>query len=86
MNSRTGDQLELALDDVRLQLVVEPWGGLSPRALTRGYERFNLKAQAAKSVSEFVSCDQLEFWPAQIEGPPVYLGAPLLIEPGGCRG
>jgi len=80
MNS---DQLVLALDDVRLKRAVEPWGGRSPRELTRGYESFIFRRKAGKSVSELVSGDQLELWPSDEEGPPVYRGAPLLLEPRG---
>jgi len=43
--SRVGDQFELTLDDVRLQRVVAPWNGQSPRVLTAAYARFKLKAQ-----------------------------------------
>jgi len=42
---REGDQLVLALDDVRLQRVVVPWDGRSPRVLTKAYQRFKFTAQ-----------------------------------------
>jgi len=79
VHSRVGEQLVLSLDDVRLQRVVEPWDGRSPRVLTAAYERFTLKAQAAKKRERFASCGQLELWPTEEEGPPVYRGAPLLL-------
>ena len=56
-----------------------PWGGQSPRALTAGYERAILKAQAAKSTSDFVDPEQIDFWLPREKGPPVYRGAPLLL-------
>jgi len=42
---RKGEQLVLSLDDVRLQRVVVPWDGRSPRVLTKAYARYILKAQ-----------------------------------------
>ena len=78
--SRVGDQLELALDDVRLQRRVAPWGGRSPRELTRAHRRFTLKAQAAKSMGDvFRDVAQLALFEL-VEGPPLYRGAPLLFE------
>ncbi len=35
-------QLELGLDDVRKAVVEEPWGGKSPRVLTRAFVAFSL--------------------------------------------
>ncbi len=55
-----------------------PWQGRSPRALTRGFERFTLKAQAAKSTSDFVSDDQFNLWLPMKKAPWKYQGAPLL--------
>jgi len=61
-----------------------PWGGRSPRALTKGYKRFILKAQAQKSVGDSVSDeDQCDLWLPIQEGPWIYSGAPLLV---GLRG
>ncbi len=60
-----------------------PWGGRSPRGLTRAALGVILKPQGEKSTSEFVSCDQLEFWTTDVECPFVYKGAPLLLELGG---
>ena len=68
------DQLALALDDVRLKT---PWGGASPRELTAAYLRFTLKAQAAKSMSDFVDPEQCDLF-AQKKAPWIYQGAPLL--------
>ena len=59
----------------------QPWGGRSPRALTRAYERFTLKAQAAKSVSGFESDEnQYDLWLTIKKAPWNYQGAPLLQE------
>ena len=78
--SPVGDQLELGLDDVRAELVQRPWGGQSPRALTACYKRFTLKAQAAKSVSDFVSDErQYDLWLPMKKSPFVYEGASLLV-------
>jgi len=59
-----------------------PWGGRSPRALTRGHRRITLKAQAEKSVSDFVDPDQLDLWLKVKKAPWKYQGAPLLVPYG----
>ena len=56
-----------------------PWGGRSPRALTRGYERFTLKAQAEKSASGFLDPEQCDLWLPKNKAPRIYRGAPLLV-------
>ena len=57
-----------------------PWAGTSPRALIRGYVSFILKAQAKKSVSDFVNADQVDLFEARIKRAPVlYTGAPSLL-------
>ncbi len=75
--SRIGDQLFLEgfeqLDGVRA-----PWGGRSPRELTAAYDKFTLKAQAGKSVSDFVNSDQYDLWLPTEKAPWKYQGAPLL--------
>ena len=81
MGTHAGDQLEMALG---LEVVVgeasQPWEGRSPRALTRGYKRFTLKAQAKKSVSDFVrDPSQYDLWLPIERAPRVYRGAPLLL-------
>jgi len=68
-------QLELELDDVRLNL---PWGGRSPRGLTRAATSVILKARAAESMSEFVDPAQSEIFVARSKRRPQYEGAPLL--------
>ena len=55
-----------------------PWGGRSPRELTSAYTRFTLKAQADKSVSDFVDVDQYDLWLTIKKAPWIYQGAPLL--------
>ncbi len=57
---RVSEQLELALDDARL---VIPWGGRSPRGLTRVSKNVILKALAAQSTSGSVVDErQLGLW------------------------
>ena len=74
--SRGGVQLWLGFEyAVRAGI---PWGGVSPRELTASYERFILKAQAAKSVSDFVDPEQYDLWLPFRKIPFVYRGAPLL--------
>ncbi len=55
-----------------------PWEGRSPRALTRGYKRFTLKTQVAKSTSDFVDPGQYDLWLPIKKAPWIYQGAPLL--------
>ncbi len=84
MHTHEGDQLELGLGE---QFLVGadrlPWSGRSPRALTQGYKRFTLKAQAAKSVSGFIDPGQYDLWLPIKKAPWAYQGAPLLG--GGLR-
>ncbi len=71
-------QLELELLDAG-HARSAPWGGVSPRVLTRAHKRFTLKAQAAKSTSDFVDPEQYDLWLPAKKGPFVYEGAPLLV-------
>ena len=58
MNS---DQLKLTLEDVRA-----PWGGLSPRELTRAFEMFSVDASPAGGPIPGVSKKgQLELFPEE---------------------
>ncbi len=76
-----GDQLALALDDVRLQL---PWSGRSPRDLTRVASLAIFKPGRQKSVSDFVDPDQIDLFEARQKKEELrYVGAPLLIPLGG---
>jgi len=77
--SRVGEQLELDFPELLAAARRIPWSGVSPRALTRGYERGILKAQAAKSMSEFVDPEQRDFWLPEKKAPAIYAGAPLLF-------
>ncbi len=79
---RDGDQL--LLEGLGLiALARDPWGGASPRALTKGFKSRILKAQAVKSASGCDGFVQGEFWATGQKGPFVYEGAPLLLEPRG---
>jgi len=74
-----GDQLLLGLPGL-VELSKQPWGGRSPRALTRGHGRVILKAQAGKSASDFVRAGQGDLFEAVAEERAfVYEGAPLLV-------
>jgi len=79
--SRIGDQLTLpGFEAVVVGASKLPWGGRSPRALTRGYKRFILKPRAKKSVSDFVSDEnQYDLWLPVKKAPFVYDGAPSLL-------
>ncbi len=78
-SSRIGEQLELWSSRDMGEIVV-PWEGRSPRELTRVVMSGIFKAQAGKSMSDFVSSVQCDLWLAAKKGPPVYRGAPLLVE------
>ncbi len=61
-----------------------PWGGRSPRELTRTHSLFIFKTQGGKSLSGDDCGDQLELWPITKKGRPRYSGAaPLLPLPKG---
>ncbi len=86
MVPRVGDQLEFEGEGWLTAGVGHPlpWGGRSPRALTRGYERFTLKAQAAKARAILLPDEnQYDLWVPIRRAPAIYAGAPLLLEPGG---
>jgi len=72
-----GDQLEL-FSPGAYEILRIPWGGLSPRALTRGSKVVILKAQAGRSVSAAVLLDLFETDKIR-KGARVYSGAPLLF-------
>jgi len=71
-----GDQLELALEDERLNL---PWNGQSPRALTRAAKSAIFKAQAAKGRPQMKDPAQLELFRVGEKRLPEYRGAPSLL-------
>jgi len=78
MDHPNSDQFEL-WPAMKVSELAQPWGGKSPRVLTAGYARFSLKAQAEKSVSDFVDVDQGDFWLPMKKAPWYYQGAPLLL-------
>jgi len=76
MDLREGDQLQFGfMRDMVISR--EPWGGRSPRGLTRVGLGLILQPWAEKSVSE-IDCAQLDMF-AMKEASPLYRGAPLLI-------
>ncbi len=53
-----------AVEQLELELYRgEPWGGVSPRGLTKGALGVILEPEAEKSTSAFKDPEQLEFWP-----------------------
>ena len=57
-----------------------PWGGRSPRGLTRGANLLYLRREPQKDERFFVDPEQTDLFPAAITGPLQYEGAPLLLE------
>ena len=70
------DQLDLWQEE----LDASPWGGRSPRSLTRVALGFIFEARAAKDERFFVDPDQLRFSFLGDKAPWKYQGAPLLRE------
>ena len=80
MSSLVSDQLSLELPGL-LDAARVPWGGRSPRGLTRVQLSPIFKAQAEKSVSDFVSDEnQYDLWLPIQRAPWKYQGAPLLVD------
>jgi len=75
MNS---DQLELwpamSLEERR-----RPWGGRSPRGLTRGHKSLFLRREPQNDDGFFVDPGQYDLFLEAIQGRPRYGGAPLLV-------
>ena len=70
------EQLELALDDVRLSI---PWDGISPRALTKGAKVLFSKRERQRTT-DFVDVDQVDIWLTDTKkGPPLWGGSPSLL-------
>ncbi len=69
-------QLELELGDARLNL---PWGGRSPRGLTRVALSSIFEAQAVQKHKRHRDPRQMDLFARAVKGPPVYRGAPLLV-------
>jgi len=55
-----------------------PWGGQSPRALTRGAEVLFLRREPQKDARSAVDIFQVDMFSADRKVPFVYEGAPLL--------
>jgi len=68
-------QLSLALEDLRKAV---PWGGQSPRDLTKGAQRLFLRREPQKDDCFFVDVRQYDLFLAAIPGRTRYGGAPLL--------
>ncbi len=68
-------QLELDLGDRWLSI---PWGGSSPRALTRAAERFKF-CRGQGDMSGPTHPGQYDLFIPEVEGPLVYQGAPCLF-------
>ena len=74
-SSRVGDQLELALGDVRLKL---PWNGRSPRELCRLLTRsLYFQRKRGGHVSDLIPPQQLMLFEQEVPLPKG--GAPLLL-------
>ncbi len=79
--SRVGDQLELPLK-MRVSSVAstrEPWGGRSPRDLTRVGLGIILKPRGQKSISDLLSAQLDLFDVADEDAPSLWEGAPTLL-------
>ncbi len=77
--TRIGDQFELFPRSVMRSLEV-PWGGRSPRGLTRGALGVILKTQGEKSVIDFVNPEQGDLWvPKKTVLPHLWGGTPSLL-------
>jgi len=62
------------------EVVDRPWGGKSPRELTKGYKRFSLKPRAEKRMVEFVDPDQFDLWLPNVTLPThTWGGSPSLL-------
>jgi len=74
------------LDLFAYEVSDEPWGGVSPRGLTRSYKRFNLPAWAEKRMVVYVDPEQYDLWLPMKRAPSEYFGAPLLLPLAAGRG
>ncbi len=79
VQSRIGDQLEMFGLEVPARVRV-PWGGVSPRDLTREGIRRIFQARRKKGRPECISPGQLDmFDQMDVKAPRSYRGAPLLL-------
>ena len=74
---KVGQQLELGLGD---SLKAVPWGGRSPRDLTRVGLSLFLRREPQKDDRFVVDRNQVDMWLPAEKAPWVYQGAPLLKE------
>ena len=61
------------------EVVALPWGGRSPRSLTRAAKALFFKRERQKNDRFFVDPDQYDLFRAAIPGRPQYGGAPTLL-------
>ncbi len=69
------------LDLWPLEVARLPWGGRSPRALTKVQMLLFSRREPQKDDRFFVDPDQRDLFHAAIKGPRRSVGAPLLVEP-----
>ncbi len=69
-------QLELRLNDEVREI---PWGGRSPRELTKIRKLLFLRHTPREYERFFADPDQYDMFAVDQKGPPVYGGAPLLL-------
>jgi len=69
-------QFEFALGDARVRI---PWGGRSPRSLTKVNMALFLRREPQKDDCFFVDANQFDLFRAAIPGRRQYGGAPLLL-------
>jgi len=77
-SSRIGEQYEL-FPAIEVDQQDIPWGGVSPRALTKGFKKFSLKAQAVKRMIAVFDPEQCDLFVVSKNVGPRYSGAPLLL-------
>ena len=76
----TSPTISTQLDLWQAERETMPWGGLSPRALTRAYNRFIFKPEAQKDDRFFVDPNQYDLFPAVMKkSPPTWGGSPSLL-------
>ena len=75
-----GEQLELSFAQWQTRYARIPWGGLSPRDLTRGSKIVILKARAGGGMSDVIPDRQLVFDFYKRGAVPQSVTAPLLFE------
>ncbi len=74
-----GDSHQLAFLFEGEEILRLPWGGRSPRALTRVALSLILKTQGEKSMGDFVDPEQYDLWLPIKKRSPSYAGASPLV-------